>query len=126
MKERATLPRQERLRRRVEFERLYREGTKIDGGGVILFWQPGGPGRRVGISVSRRIGGSVKRNRARRRLREAYRLNKGLLSERTDVLLVCRPQVLMQTFEETCRDVAIGFRKVRGWGAQGTAQVSPR
>ena len=113
MKEQATFPRAERLRRRADFARLYRTGVKVEGGGVILFSQLGGPGRRVGISASRRIGGSVERNRARRRLREAYRLNKGLLPEGVELLLVARPPVLTQTFEKTCRDVAAGFRKVK-------------
>ena len=116
MKERATLPREERLRKRADFERLYRVGVKVERGGVILFSRLGGPGRRVGVSASRRVGGSVKRNQARRRLREAYRLNKRLLPDNVDVLLVARPRVLTQTFAETCRDVTVGFRRVRGWG----------
>lgn len=122
MKERATLPREERLRKRVDFERLYRIGVKVERGGVILFSRLGGPGRRVGVSASRRIGGSVKRNQARRRLREAYRLNKRLLPDNVDVLLVARPRVLTQTFAETCRDVTGGFRRVRG---RGTSDAGP-
>jgi len=115
MGERATLPRQERLRRRAEFEGLYRGGAKLDKGGIVLFWRVGGPGRRVGVSASRAIGGSVKRNRARRRLREVYRLNKALLPDRVEVLLVARPQLLTQAFERTSRDVAAGFRRVARW-----------
>jgi len=126
MKGWAALPREERIRKRADFERLYRIGVKVEGGGVILFSGLGGPGRRVGVSASRRIGGSVKRNRARRRLREAYRLTKGLLPNDVDLLLVARPRVLTQTFAETCRDVTVGFRKVRGWGISDKKQVSSR
>jgi ribonuclease P protein component len=117
MGERATLPRQERLRRRAEFEGLYRAGAKVDKGGILLFWRVGGQGRRVGFAASRAIGKSVKRNRARRRLREVYRLNKALLPNRVEVLLVARPQLLTQAFEGAFRDAAAGFRRVGQWRA---------
>jgi ribonuclease P protein component len=112
IRERATLPRKERLRRRADFQRLYRAGSKIETSGVLLFWECCDPGRRVGVSASRRIGGSVERNRARRRLREAYRLNKRVLPDGLDILLVARPGLLREPFERLCQTVAAGFAKM--------------
>lgn len=45
---------------------------------------------RVGVVSSRKVGGAVARNRARRKLREAWRLNRHRLSGKVDVVLVAR------------------------------------
>jgi ribonuclease P protein component len=58
----------------VEFQRVYSRGIKVVGGFVVLFALPGeGTGCRLGITTTRKIGGAVKRNRSRRRLRELFR-----------------------------------------------------
>ena len=62
------------LRRRGEFQKVYREGVKVTGRFLVLFAlaQPGEE-RRLGITATRRLGGAVVRNRARRRVRELFR-----------------------------------------------------
>ncbi len=63
-----------RLRRRVEFQEVYRRGTKVVGRFLVLFVADGRSAEsRYGITVTRRVGNAVTRNRARRRVRELVR-----------------------------------------------------
>ena len=64
----------DRLLRRADFQRVYTDGVKVVGRYVVVFAlaSEGGP-CRVGITASRKVGGAVVRNRARRRLRELFR-----------------------------------------------------
>ena len=75
----AGLPRAERLRSRAEFDRLFRRGERVEAPAFVLLWRREPGPRAVGFAVGRRLGGSVVRNRARRRLREAYRRQRGLV-----------------------------------------------
>jgi ribonuclease P protein component len=71
--ERATLPRGERLRDGAAIDRLFRRGARIERPAFVLLWMPVAGRRTAAFTASRRLGQSVRRNRARRRLREAYR-----------------------------------------------------
>jgi ribonuclease P protein component len=97
----ARLPRAERLRSRAEFERLFRRGARVEGPAFVLLWRRE-PGRRaVGFAVGRRLGGSVVRNRARRRLREAYRRQRALVpSDGIRLCFIARQAALTSPFEE--------------------------
>lgn len=62
------------LRRRREFQLVYRQGVKVVGRAVVTFaLAHDGDACRLGITATRRIGGAVVRNRARRRVRELFR-----------------------------------------------------
>jgi len=69
------LPREERLRRRAEFLRCYREGRRRGGRFATLFYVPNAlPHPRLGITVSRKVSKkAVVRQRLKRRVREIYR-----------------------------------------------------
>jgi ribonuclease P protein component len=58
------------------------------------------PLRRVGVIASRRIGNAVARNRAKRLLREVFRLNQEILPESCDLVLVARPNILTAQFSD--------------------------
>jgi ribonuclease P protein component len=70
------LPRERRLRRRPEFQRIYRDGERVASRNFVIFGlrcAGAGPGR-LGLTASRKVGSAVVRSRCRRRLRELYRL----------------------------------------------------
>lgn len=86
-------PRTLRVRKRGAFVEIQREGKKTSGAGLLMFVLPQrrpGPAR-LGVTVSRRVGGAVVRNRIRRLVREAFRLNPTWFPEGLDVVFIARP-----------------------------------
>jgi ribonuclease P protein component len=67
----------ERIRRRQDFQRVHEQGHRTAGRYMTALFLPNGLGHgRLGIIASRRLGGAVQRNRAKRLIREIFRLNK--------------------------------------------------
>ena len=58
---------------------------------------------RVGITVSKKLGGAVVRNRVRRRLREVYRLNEALFQPGWDIVVVARSRCIDASFDKLTR-----------------------
>lgn len=111
-----------RLRSRGEFDRVFSSGRYYAHPLVVLHLvRNEGNGRRVGFTVSRRAGTAVKRNRAKRLLREAYRAVADRLPEDVDLVLVGRqttPQSnaaeVTRALEELVRRAGILSRGVGG------------
>ena len=68
---------------------------------------------RVGITVSRKVGGAVVRNRGRRLLREAFRRHKTDLLQPVDLVLVARASIVNMSFDEVERDFLKAVRLAR-------------
>ena len=89
------------LKKNHEFRRLYQKGASAVAGGMVLYCRKNRLGHnRVGFTVSVKLGNAVKRNRARRRLREVYRLNSPRLSQGWDLILVARGRTLTAPWKE--------------------------
>ena len=58
---------------------------------------------RVGITVSKKLGGAVVRNRVRRRLREVYRLHEDRFLPGYDIVVVARSRAIDASFESLCQ-----------------------
>ncbi len=77
-----------------------------------MVWRATGGPYRVGFAVSRQMRGAVARNRARRRLREAYRAAISLGLVGLDLVLIARPGALTVPFERLVADVSGGLQSV--------------
>lgn len=60
---------------------------------------------RMGVVASRRVGGAVQRNRAKRLLREAWRLNRHRFSDGVDVILSARSDIVRMTLDDVVREL---------------------
>ena len=98
-------PKRRRLSRSAEFERVYRQGRSKGNRFLVLYAfqrdeERGEAGPRLGLSVSRRVGGAVDRTRVKRALREAFWEEARRLPEDSDYVVVARPESLGLTERE--------------------------
>ena len=92
---------EQRLRRQNDFRRLREQGRRIDGGAFTLWWRSRDAVGAVPAPASiAAIGPAVRRNAAKRRLREIFRRHQTLLPPGTDLLLVARPPLNRLAFRE--------------------------
>jgi ribonuclease P protein component len=108
--------RNDRLRKRREFEECYASGVRVSGRHVQVFLLPvAGTARpRLGISVPRRVGSAVVRNRVRRRLREIFRRGRALLGGAPlslSIVVNVRPSAAQASFQELSEDFAAAMRR---------------
>ncbi len=103
------------LKKNHEFQRLYRRGTSAVGGCMVIYCRKNRLRRnRIGLTASVKLGNAVKRNRARRRMREVYRLNADKLRRGWDLILVARTRTLYApwpelnaTFSRLCKKLGL-------------------
>ena len=85
------LPKSHLLRKNREFDRVYRLGKRCKGDGFsIIYLQAEQKGNRLGISVQRKAGSAVRRNRIKRIIREVFRLNRSLFPPDADIVVTVR------------------------------------
>jgi ribonuclease P protein component len=112
-----------RLSRSAEFERVYRQGRSSANRHLVLyaFPNPAVQQPRLGLSVSRKVGGAVERNRVKRLLREAFAHAQDGLSGGHDLVVVARPEVRELAEREGLAgvDAALGelLEKAGLWGS---------
>ncbi len=106
-----TLPKSERLQRGHQFRHAYEHGRKFAGRLAVLYVvDDPSASRAIGVVTSRKIGGAVVRNRARRLLRGAYRLNKQKLKTNLQLVMIARSAINGKRLQEVEAELLRLFR----------------
>lgn len=111
----------------MEIQELFQQGNRDEKASFVTLWLPREDGRRIGFAVSRRVGGAVTRNRARRRLREAYRRQQQLLRAGVAAMFVARPGALTRRFSDLLEEMRLALETLnRGVDHARTARREPQ
>lgn len=110
----------------MEIQELFQQGNRDEKASFVTLWLPRADGRRIGFAVSRRVGGGVTRNRARRRLREAYRRQQQVLRASVAAMFVARPDAVTRRFADLLEEMRLVLEALnRGVEHPSTARREP-
>jgi ribonuclease P protein component len=101
-----TFGKDERVRKRQDYLRIYQQGVRIysERFTIITCRNPSGI-RRLGMTVSKKAGNAVQRNRIKRLLREFFRLNKFRLPASQDIVIIAKKGILPLTYGDVYREL---------------------
>jgi ribonuclease P protein component len=99
-------PKERRVRRRGEFQRVFDRGTRVQGRYfTMLLLENGRSAPRLGIVASRKLGDAVARNRAKRLIREMFRLYTSSGDRPgVDAVVIPRRELLTASFSSLTQD----------------------
>ena len=109
----ARFPRTRRVRRRGEFQRVFEAGRRVHGKYLTVLMAPNeAAGTRLGIVASRKLGGSVQRNRAKRLIREVFRQSQPLPGRQdVDVVVIPRRELFDAAYSSLETDFRATYRR---------------
>lgn len=109
---RRTLGRRTRIKQGRDFAKVRQAGERVVKGCLIANWLrlPEDSRSRLGVVVGKKVGGSVIRSRAKRLLRESFRLHQHELTQPLDLVLVARASIVDKDFSGVERDLIITLR----------------
>lgn len=102
MRNAEAFPKSEKIRRNAEFSEIIQTGRKVSGQLMTCFYRPAEK-RQIGFATPKRLGQAVERNRARRRMREAYRINKNEVGP-IRMIVLAKPSIKQATWEDIQRE----------------------
>ena len=101
-----TLGKYEKIRKKNEYAAIYKKGTRrYSNHFTMITWRNPSGVRRIGITVSRKVGNAVRRNRIKRLIREFFRLNKARLSESQDIVIIGKKGTPCLCYQDICHEL---------------------
>jgi ribonuclease P protein component len=91
------------VRRRPEYLTIQNRGRRTGGAHLLLFSLPGTG--RLGITVSKKVGGAVARNRVKRWVRDCFRRGRDRFPRTLDLVVVARPGAAAAGHQAICREL---------------------
>ncbi len=104
------------LRKKSDFSSIYNKGKSVGERYIVFFYRKNGlPYNRTGFLASKKVGNSVKRNRARRLMKESYRALKPCLREGYDFIFVARNTILDLKCADVKKSMEAAVKKAGVW-----------
>jgi ribonuclease P protein component len=104
----------DRLRKRSEFVHVFQQGRKVQNRHFTAFYCPGqNSASRIGITVTKRVGKAVTRNRIKRIIREHFRLNRECTQPYLDINVIAKKEAVDLTSEEMFYSLNGLFEKIK-------------
>jgi ribonuclease P protein component len=102
----------ERVTSRSRFKTIYNQGVWRSSQNFTIVICANSQGlKRLGITVTRKTGNAVKRNKIKRLIREFYRLNKALFPDNHDVVIMAKKHTPPLTFKQACFELTELFTR---------------
>ena len=109
----ANFPKMNRLRKSPEFKAVFDARNVASDGVLLVFALPNELGRsRLGLSVSRKVGNAVVRNRWKRLIREAFRRNKHEISRNVDLVIIPQRGAELPTQQHVDKSLVQSVRRI--------------
>lgn len=109
------LRRDQKIKQGRDFLAARTHGQRVVSGCLVLNWLESRPGAssRVGLITTRKLGGAVVRSRARRLMREAFRLNQHRLTRPVDAILIARNSIVEKPRAVVEADLCAALKRAR-------------
>jgi ribonuclease P protein component len=109
------LPKENRLKRKKEFEVVFKEGKTLKGNYFFLKYSEGEDSKtKIGFVVSKKVSKlAVTRNRAKRRMREIVRLRKKEIKDGMRIIIIALSPIKDASYEEIEKDIANLLEKIK-------------
>lgn len=89
------------IKKNRQFVYLYKRAASVFDGCLVVYYAPNKLlGNRIGITVSKKVGNAVVRNKIRRRIRESYLINENSFKRGYDIIIVARVRAATVNFQD--------------------------
>ena len=100
------------LRKQADFDALYKKGKSVgDRFVVVIYYKNGLDHNRIGFLASKKVGNSVMRNRARRLMKESFRMITDELSQGYDIVIIARNTITGRSFSEVDKSLRNALKR---------------
>jgi ribonuclease P protein component len=117
MMERRTVQKQYRLAKRKDFGKVYKLGQSVANRQFVIYVlkNPKTERMRTGVSVSKKLGGAVLRNRLRRQVKEIMRLNVERIEPGHDIVIIVRRAAVGMAYREMEKSLQHALKRASLW-----------